>query len=163
MGLNYMCPLTQWFLSTVNTAVLQPSTVSWICRYRGLAIKYIQIFDDVKDQCPLISWCSKVNGASIVLKVSFFFNGFVFLLPFILYWSIDEQKCFVLQVYSKVIQWYIYMYLFIFKFFSHLDYYKILSRVLYSRFLLVILFKYSNVYVSTPSSHTLKKRILKSV
>lgn len=123
MGLNYMCPLTQWFLSTVNTAVLQPSTVSWICRYRGLAIKYIQIFDDVKDQCPLISWCSKVNGASIVLKVSFFFNGFVFLLPFILYWSIDEQKCFVLQVYSKVIQWYIYMYLFIFKFFCHLGCY----------------------------------------
>ena len=66
-------------------------------------------------------------------------------------------------LYSKVIQLYIYMYLFIFKFFSHLDYYKILSRVLYSRFLLVILFKYSNVYVSTPSSHTLKKHILKSV
>ena len=33
------------------------------------------------------------------------------------------------QVYSKVIQLYIYMYLFFFKLFSHLGYYRILSRV----------------------------------
>ena len=33
------------------------------------------------------------------------------------------------QVYSKVIQLYIYIYLFFFKFFSHLGYYRILSRV----------------------------------
>ena len=32
-------------------------------------------------------------------------------------------------MYSKVIQLYIYMYLFFFKFFSHLGYYRILSRV----------------------------------
>ena len=31
------------------------------------------------------------------------------------------------QVYSKVIQLYIYMYLFFLKFFSHLGYYRILS------------------------------------
>ena len=33
------------------------------------------------------------------------------------------------QVYSKAIQLYTYMYLFFFKFFSHLGYYRILSRV----------------------------------
>ena len=33
------------------------------------------------------------------------------------------------QVYSKVIQLYIYMYSFFFKFFSHLGYYRILSEV----------------------------------
>ena len=33
------------------------------------------------------------------------------------------------QVYSKVIQVYIYMYLFFFKFFSHLGYYRVLTRV----------------------------------
>ena len=33
------------------------------------------------------------------------------------------------QVYSKVVQLYIYMYLFFFKFFSHLGYYRILTRV----------------------------------
>ena len=33
------------------------------------------------------------------------------------------------QVYSKVVRFYIYMYLFFFKFFSHLGYYRILSRV----------------------------------
>ena len=32
-------------------------------------------------------------------------------------------------MYSKVIQLYIYMYLFFFKFFSHLGYYRILGRV----------------------------------
>ena len=43
-------------------------------------------------------------------------------------------------MYSKVIQLYIHMYLFFFKFFSHLGYYRILGRVplLYSRSLLVI-------------------------
>ena len=56
-------------------------------------------------------------------NLSFFFNGFVFLLTFILYWSIVDQKCFALQVYSKVIQLYMYMHLFIFKFFCHLGYY----------------------------------------
>ena len=42
-------------------------------------------------------------------------------------------------MYSKVIQLYIYMYLFFFKFFSHLGYYRVLSRVpmLHSRCLLV--------------------------
>ena len=33
------------------------------------------------------------------------------------------------QVHSKVIQLCVYMYLFFFKFFSHLGYYRILSRV----------------------------------
>ena len=33
------------------------------------------------------------------------------------------------QVYSKVTHFYIYIYLFFFKFFSHLGYYRILSRV----------------------------------
>ena len=59
-------------------------------------------------------------------------------------------------MYSKVIQLYIYMYLFFFKFFSQLGCYRIVSRVpcavQYS--LLVIHFKYSSVYLSTPNSLT---------
>ena len=33
------------------------------------------------------------------------------------------------QVYNKVTQFYIYMYLFFFKFFSNIGYYRVLSRV----------------------------------
>ena len=33
------------------------------------------------------------------------------------------------QVYSKVIQLYVYIYPFFFRFFSHMGYYRILSRV----------------------------------
>ena len=40
-----------------------------------------------------------------------------------------EQLSTQFQVYSKVIQLYIYMYLLFFKFFSHLGYYKILSSL----------------------------------
>jgi len=60
---------------------------------------------------------------SCSFKNLFFFNGFVFLLTFILYWSIVDQKCFARQVYSQVIQLYMYMHLFIFKFFCHLGCY----------------------------------------
>ena len=45
------------------------------------------------------------------------------MLTFILYWSIVDQKCFARQMYSKVIQLYMYMHLFIFKFFCHLGCY----------------------------------------
>ena len=61
-------------------------------------------------------------------------------------------------MYNKVIQLYIYMYLFFFKFFSQLDCYRILSKVsfpvlyIYSRSLLVIHFKYSSVYMSVSKS-----------
>ena len=34
-----------------------------------------------------------------------------------------------LQVYSKVIQLYIYIYLFFFRFFCHVGYYKVLRRI----------------------------------
>ena len=56
-------------------------------------------------------------------------------------------------MYSKVIQLHTYMYLFFFKFFSHIGYYRVLSRVscaIFSRSLLVIHFKYSSVYMSIP-------------
>ena len=51
-------------------------------------------------------------------------------------------------MYSKAIQFYIY--LFFFRFFSHVGYYRRLSSVpvLYSRSLLVIRLKYSSVHVS---------------
>ena len=55
---------------------------------------------------------------------------FIFLIKnfhFILKYSLLTMHQF--QVYSKVIQLYIYMYPFFFKFFSHLDYYRVLSRV----------------------------------
>ena len=50
-----------------------------------------------------------------------------------------------------------YMYLFFFKLFSHLGYYRVSSRVpcaIYSRFFLVIYFKYSSVYISIPNSQS---------
>ena len=51
---------------------------------------------------------------------------------------------------------YIYIYIFFFRFFSHMGYYKILSIVpcamLYSRSLFVIYFTYANVYTLIPSS-----------
>ena len=57
------------------------------------------------------------------------------------------------QVYSKVTHFYIYIYLFFFKFFSHLGYYRILSRVIHdSRSLLVISFKYRSLYMSVPNT-----------
>ena len=54
------------------------------------------------------------------------------------------------QVYNKLIQLYIYS--FFFRFFSHIGYYRILSRVsvLYSRFLLVIYFIDSGVCMPQP-------------
>ena len=54
----------------------------------------------------------------------------------------------VVLMYGKVIQLYIYMYLFFFKFFSHLGYYRILSNML------VICFKYSSMYISAPNSQS---------
>ena len=59
-----------------------------------------------------------------ILIVWFLFH-FIFKI-FILYWSIvDLQCCVTAEVDSKVIQFYIYIYLFFFKFFSHLGYYRI--------------------------------------
>ena len=52
-------------------------------------------------------------------------------------------------MYSKVIQLYIYMYVFFFKLFPQLDYYRIVSSVpcvIHYRSLLGIHFKYSRVY-----------------
>ena len=43
-----------------------------------------------------------------------------------------ESNCFtmcLLQIYSKVIQLYVYMYLFFFRFFSHIGYYRVLSAL----------------------------------
>ena len=45
----------------------------------------------------------------------------------------------------------IHIYASFFRFFSHLGYYRILSRVLFSVSLVVFYFKYSNVYMSIPS------------
>ena len=57
-------------------------------------------------------------------------------------------------MYNEVNQLYIYMYLFFFKLFYYLGYYRILSSVpcaIYTRSLLVIYFKYSSVYMSIPT------------
>ena len=58
--------------------------------------------------------------------LSFYLLLFCFIY-FILYWRIVDEQC--VQVYSKWIHLYICMYLFFFKIFSHLGYYRILSRV----------------------------------
>ena len=81
---------------------------------------------------------------------------FPLFLIFLLYWTVVDLQCCIFQVYSKVIQ--LYMYLFFFKFFPHLGYYRILSRVpvLYSRSLLIIYFKYSRVYRSVLVAQTVK-------
>ena len=65
-------------------------------------------------------------------------------LVFILYWSILDFDV-LLSVHSKVIQLYVYMQAFFFRFFSHIGYYKLLSR-------LTIYFIYSNVYMLIPTS-----------
>ena len=81
---------------------------------------------------------------------------FPLFLIFLLYWTVVDLQCCIFQVYSKVIQ--LYMYLFFFKFFPHLGYYRILSRVPvpYSRSLLIIYFKYSRVYRSVLVAQTVK-------
>ena len=86
-------------------------------------------------------------------ELLFFFPPFLILL---LYWTVVDLQCCIFQVYSEMIQ--LYMYLFFFKFFSHLGYYRILSRVpvLYSRSLLIIYFKYSRVYMSVLVAQTVK-------
>ena len=53
------------------------------------------------------------------------------------------------QVYSKVIQLYICMYLFLCRFHSHLGYYRILSRVPCAT--QQVYFKHSSVYMSIPN------------
>ena len=53
-----------------------------------------------------------------------------------------------------MIQFYIYIYLFFFKFFSHLNCYKILNKVPH-RSWLIIHFKYSSVYMSVPNSQSI--------
>ena len=60
----------------------------------------------------------------------------------------------VFHVYSKVNQLYIYIYPFFFRFFSHIGYYRILTKfpVLYSRSFLVICFMYSSVCMLIPDS-----------
>ena len=45
-----------------------------------------------------------------------------------------------------------YTYTFLLKFFPHIDYYRILNTVLCSRFLLIISFTYSNVYLLSANS-----------
>ena len=60
--------------------------------------------------------------------LAYFFN-----LIFILYWSIVDLQCRVsFQVYSKVIQLYMYIYPFFYTFVLHIGYYRILSRVPYA-------------------------------
>ena len=71
---------------------------------------------------------------------------------------------FSFQVYSKVIQLYTDMYLFFFKVFSHLGYYRVLSRVpcaIYSTSFLVIYFKCSSVYMSIPNSQSIPRADLR--
>ena len=59
-------------------------------------------------------------------------------------------------VYSKVIWLYIYMYLFYFKLFFHLNTeYWAAVTVLYSRSRLIIYFKYSSMYMSIPNSRSI--------
>ena len=88
--------------------------------------------------------------AGTVVSTLFFF----FLKKF--YWSrVDLQYC---KSLSKVIELYIYIYSFFFRFFTCMGYYRILSRVpytignTYSRSLLVIYFIYSSVCMLIPSS-----------
>lgn len=54
------------------------------------------------------------------------------------------------QVYSKVSQLYTYTYPFVFRFFSHIEYFRILSRV-YSRSLLMTYFICSSVCMLIPN------------
>ena len=57
----------------------------------------------------------------------------LFCLILILYWDIVDLQCRVsFQVWTKVIQLYTYMYLFFFRFFSHVGYCRVLSRVPYA-------------------------------
>ena len=76
---------------------------------------------------------------------------FCFLINF--YWSIVDLQCLFL-LYSKVNQLYIYIHPLFFRFFPHIGHYRVLieSPVLHSRFLVVICFTYSSVYMSIPVS-----------
>ena len=75
---------------------------------------------------------------------------------FIYYWSLVGLQCFV--SFRCTAKWFreihIFIYLFFFRFFSLIGYYKIWSRVLvlYSMSLLVIYFIYSSVYMLIPHS-----------
>ena len=91
----------------------------------------------------------------LTLSVSIYFLN----LYFILEYSWLTMLC-QFHVYSKVIQLYIYMYLFFFKYFSQFFFhfnteYWAVFPVLYSRSLLVIYFKYSSVYMSISNSQSI--------
>ena len=64
--------------------------------------------------------CSTVVSHIVTRVISFFFI-------FILYWSIVGKQCCISFQYTAI--WKIYICLFFFKFFSHLAYYRISSRV----------------------------------
>ena len=58
-------------------------------------------------------------------------------------------------MYREVIQLHIYVYLFFFRFFSHIGYYRILSRVLVlgSMSLLIIFIIYTSMYILIPTPY----------
>ena len=96
-----------------------------------------------------------MNWLAYLNYCSFLGQFFLFLkkINFFLYWSIvDLHYCVSFRGYTKVIQLYIYP--FFFRFFSHIGYYIILSRVLcaYSMSLLIVYFIYSSVYMLIPNS-----------
>ena len=103
-------------------------------------------------QLPLENSTWKIP--EIIHKFNVIFCVLYFNVYFILKYSGLTMCSF--QVHSKVIPFYIYMYLLFFKFFSHLGYYRQLSRVpcaIQDRSF--IYFKYSSVYTSTPNSQSI--------
>ena len=71
-------------------------------------------------------------------------------------WTIVDFKCVGFRN-SKLIQLYIYVYPFSFRFFSHIAYYRVLSRVPcgIQQVLVGYLFKYSSMYMSIPNSQSI--------
>ena len=105
----------------------------------------------------LVVWPSNPR----VIFLYFFTFDVYFILIFISYWSSVDLQCCIR--FGGTAKWssYTYIYPFFFRFFPHIDYYRILSRefsVCYSRSLLVIYDSYSRVYLLIPYSSFIPPR-----
>ena len=138
----------------------------WLCHYGSCFIGVEAEVQSISHLFKVMCQCGRARNLKLnalvpcVVTVKFARTELLFFFPpfliLLLYWTVVDLQCCIFQVYSEMIQ--LYMYLFFFKFFSHLGYYRILSRVpvLYSRSLLIIYFKYSRVYMSVLVAQTVK-------
>lgn len=109
--------VSQWSLFLANPECL------WRCRRRHGKVVYIinisKSDNKGKRKEATKNWKDRIRWPNILV--------FFFIFKFFFFWSTTDLQC----VYHKVIQLYMYTHPFSLRFFSHIDYHRILGRVLY--------------------------------